>query len=106
MVAVPAASRSGEQLRSPALADGQPTSQAAGHRVHRSSPGSGRDYPADTAGSFPSPPPSNPQAAGRVGQPPVPEVVYLAACRLTGSLSTSPSCSTAAEPYSGFPDGT
>jgi hypothetical protein len=34
-----------------------------------------------------------------------PEVVYVAACRLTESLTTSPSCSAAAEPYSGFPDG-
>jgi hypothetical protein len=34
-----------------------------------------------------------------------PEVVYVAACRLMGSLTTSPSCSGATEPYSGFPDG-
>jgi hypothetical protein len=34
-----------------------------------------------------------------------PEVVYVAACRLTGSLTTSPSCSGATEPYSGLPDG-
>ena len=34
-----------------------------------------------------------------------PEVVYVAACRLTESVTTSPSCSAAAEPYSGLPDG-